>query len=214
MESHYLNHINQGQSETVAFISSESEIDLLLETISALSNTNGGLIFIGVNIKGKIVGVNPYGIKSKLTDIITKSFSGILSFNIDTCYQKHLCFCVMKISESINKPLFYSKDLKKISFFRYGVYNVKVSNILNQIWNAQKKRISIHLNDDNSDRLSKNEFSILSKTPHENPISFSKLHSTVNMPIKMFEESLVHLVLLEKLTYVLNKENITFIKRK
>ena len=74
MDSHYLNHINQGQSETVAFISSESEIDLLLETISALSNTNGGLMFIGVNTKGKIVGVNPYGIKSKYRYLLSKAF--------------------------------------------------------------------------------------------------------------------------------------------
>lgn len=214
MDSHYLNHINQGQTETVAFISSDSETNLLLETISALSNTNGGLIFIGVNIKGKIVGVNPDGVKTKLTEIITKSFNGMLSFNVDTCYEKHLCYCTIKVPESINKPLFYNKDLKKISFYRYGIYNVKVSNILNQIWNAKKKRSSIYRNDYTSDKLSKNELYILSKTPHETPISFSKLHSTVSMPIKMFEESLVDLVLLGKLSYILNKKNITFIKRK
>ena len=55
MNNSYLDSIKKGQSETVAFIPSESEIEVLLETISALSNTKGGYIYIGVNNKGKIV---------------------------------------------------------------------------------------------------------------------------------------------------------------
>lgn len=210
MNNSYLDSIKKGQSETVAFIPSESEIEVLLETISALSNTKGGYIYIGVNNKGKIVGINPVGIKDEISKVVSTHFKSLISFNLDLCYENHKSFCVLKIPEAINKPLFYFKDLKKVSFFRNKTDNIKVFNILGQIWSAKKKMNNQYRNDYDRDELSKDELSILASTPKEEVITFSKLHSLVGISVTDFERSLVHLVLTGKIKYVLNKKNITF----
>jgi ATP-dependent DNA helicase RecG len=49
--------LNFNESETVEFKTSLSEIDQILETVSAFSNTNGGVIYIGVTDNGTISGV-------------------------------------------------------------------------------------------------------------------------------------------------------------
>jgi ATP-dependent DNA helicase RecG len=49
--------IDFGESETIEFKNSLSEMDQILETISAFSNTKGGNIFIGLADDGKINGV-------------------------------------------------------------------------------------------------------------------------------------------------------------
>ncbi|MEM2511083.1 MAG: ATP-binding protein [Candidatus Methanomethylicia archaeon] len=45
------------ESETLEFKSSLSDLDDILATISAFSNTKGGTILIGVNDDGSVVGV-------------------------------------------------------------------------------------------------------------------------------------------------------------
>src|SRR3972149_7121124 len=47
-----------GESETVEFKPSLSQMDKIIESISAFSNTKGGTVVIGVSDKGEVLGVN------------------------------------------------------------------------------------------------------------------------------------------------------------
>ncbi len=50
--------LKEGESETVEFKPSLSQMDKITESISAFSNTKGGTVVIGVSDKGEVLGVN------------------------------------------------------------------------------------------------------------------------------------------------------------
>ncbi|HEC67333.1 MAG TPA: ATP-binding protein, partial [Candidatus Desulfofervidus auxilii] len=50
--------IERGESESLEFKPSLSQTKDIVETISAFSNTKGGSIIIGVDDKGKVIGVS------------------------------------------------------------------------------------------------------------------------------------------------------------
>lgn len=50
--------LKEGESETVEFKPSLSQMDKIMESISAFSNTKGGTVVIGVSDKGEVPGVN------------------------------------------------------------------------------------------------------------------------------------------------------------
>ena len=50
-------YISQGESEAIEFKESLSEWKEIINTISAFSNTKGGVILVGINDCGKISGV-------------------------------------------------------------------------------------------------------------------------------------------------------------
>lgn len=52
------NFLKEGESETVEFKPSLSQMDKITESISAFSNTKGGAIVIGVSDKGEVLGVD------------------------------------------------------------------------------------------------------------------------------------------------------------
>lgn len=50
--------LKEGESETVEFKPSLSQMDKITESVSAFSNTNGGAVIIGVSDKGEVLGVD------------------------------------------------------------------------------------------------------------------------------------------------------------
>ena len=50
--------IKEGESEIVEFKPSLSQTDKVIESISAFSNANGGIIVIGVSDKGEVLGAD------------------------------------------------------------------------------------------------------------------------------------------------------------
>ena len=63
-------YISQGESESLEFKKSLSEWKEIINTISAFSNTIGGVILVGINDCGKINGVITG--KSTLEDLTNK----------------------------------------------------------------------------------------------------------------------------------------------
>jgi len=53
-----INLLTEGESETVEFKPSLSQTDKILECVSAFSNTNGGILVIGVRDNGEVLGVD------------------------------------------------------------------------------------------------------------------------------------------------------------
>jgi len=50
--------IRKGEGETIEFKRSLAELREIVETICAFSNTRGGIVLVGVNDKGEVVGVD------------------------------------------------------------------------------------------------------------------------------------------------------------
>lgn len=57
-EKNLLNIIEKGENETVEFKPSLSQINEIVESVSAFANSSGGIILVGISNSGKILGVD------------------------------------------------------------------------------------------------------------------------------------------------------------
>ncbi|RMG88316.1 MAG: ATP-binding protein, partial [Chloroflexi bacterium] len=50
--------IQQGQNERIAWLESSASLQIIAETLLALANSHGGTLFLGLNSKGEVVGID------------------------------------------------------------------------------------------------------------------------------------------------------------
>jgi ATP-dependent DNA helicase RecG len=132
--------ITQGENQTVEFKSSLKLMNEIGETISALANTSGGIILIGVSDEGKILGID-IG-KKTLEDLANfikentdpKIYPDIKPHQID---DKKIIEISLK--ESDEKPVFF----KTHAFQRVGKTNQRISaSKIREL--AKQERVKLH----------------------------------------------------------------------
>lgn len=127
--------LNFNESETVEFKTSLSEIDQILETVSAFSNTNGGVIYIGVTDNGTISGVTiGKGTLEVLANEIKLNTDPRVFPNIEIDEIESLTIIKVSVQEYPIKPVWSREKV----FLRVGKTNQKAS--------AEKIREMIALN--------------------------------------------------------------------
>lgn len=139
-KSNWHDIIRKGENDLIEFKSSyrwdyqQEKVNKALEvvivkTISAFLNTEGGMLFIGVDDKGKILGLdfdyqtmskrNSDGLLLTITNLINqylgKSTHKFITFNIISIDEKDVC--VVNIEKS-DKPIFLSKHDKEEFYIR------------------------------------------------------------------------------------------------
>lgn len=207
MKDIYKSYLKEGPSDSIAFIEyTDDNLDNILETISAFSNTIGGIMFVGVSKNGRIKGVNPFETEEFLMTLNETYFKNRIDLKFEKVKDRHAFFYILHIKEIINKPLFFSKGTKKCSYIRCGVENIEAYNILNQIWKftADSKKHSP------SSDLSDDEHLLLSAFKKAGVLSYNKLQTLVDLPISMFEECLVRLISNGHVTYSYDNKSIMF----
>lgn len=103
--------------------------DDLWESIAAFSNTHGGIIYLGVNDNGEIIGLDNKGL-----DKLQKDLSTLIKgkFNIQPkvevfCDEEHLEVIVSEL-EVYNKPIYSKKVGPRKVYVRQGSTNVLASD--------------------------------------------------------------------------------------
>ena len=111
-----LKDILNGESETVAFKKSLSEIREIMQTLSAFANTKGGKIIIGVDDSGNITGVTiEKDTLEKLLNTITQNTNPRVYPEIFTEKLNNKNVTVVSVSERKDKPVFaYGKAYIRI----------------------------------------------------------------------------------------------------
>lgn len=113
------------ESATVEFKKSLSEWKEIVETVSAFSNTHGGIIFVGISDEGNIIGVN-IGQRTieDLADKIKQNTDPKIYPNISVLDLADKSIIEIKVAESPSKPIFgFDKVFKRV-----GKSNHKVSS--------------------------------------------------------------------------------------
>jgi ATP-dependent DNA helicase RecG len=113
------------ESDTVEFKKSLSEWKEIVETVSALSNTSGGIIFVGISDEGNIIGVN-IGQRTieDLADKIKQNTDPKIYPSISVLDLADKSLIEIKVAESPSKPIFaFDKVFKRV-----GKSNHKVSS--------------------------------------------------------------------------------------
>jgi len=117
--------IERGESESLEFKPSLSQTKDIVETISAFSNTKGGSIIIGVDDKGKVIGVS-LG-KKTIEDLANKIKQNTdpkiyPSISVEKISGKNIV--IVEAKESKSKPVFAFDRV----FKRVGKSNHRVSS--------------------------------------------------------------------------------------
>jgi len=117
--------LEEGESETVEFKPSLSQTNKIMESISAFSNTKGGIIVIGVTDKGEVGGmdIGKKTLESLANKIKQNTDPAIYpSISVENVEGKNII--VIEVKESKTKPVFASDKVYK----RVGKSNQRVSS--------------------------------------------------------------------------------------
>ena len=114
--SELINLLTEGESETVEFKPSLSQTDKILECVSAFSNTNGGILVIGVRDTGEVLGVD-IGKRTleSLANTIKQNTDPVIypSISVENVEGKNVI--VIEVEESKSKPAFaFDKVYKRV----------------------------------------------------------------------------------------------------
>lgn len=129
-----------GESETVEFKPSLSQMDKILETISAFSNSNGGTIVVGVDDKSRILGISiGSNTLENLANDIKRSTDPQIFPSVETAEIEGREVILIQVLESREKPVFFRDRAYK----RVGRTNQKISSSeIRKMAKEEKKKLS------------------------------------------------------------------------
>jgi len=118
-----IKEIERGESESLEFKESLQLKDEIGETISAFSNSNGGVILVGVADSGKIIGVDiGRNTLEELANYIKRNTDPQVFPSLKVEDEKKIV--VIEAKESDNKPVFF----KNHAYKRVGKSNQRISS--------------------------------------------------------------------------------------
>lgn len=188
-------NLNSEILEQAFFENSENKIEIS-KTIVAFSNTNGGVLFIGKNSKGKTIGILPSKVKEDLIDLFDNYFDGEIKYHINEQLEKFKFFIeitILKKKESFVSCI-YPVNQTKCCYIRSEGVNIKASNIQLSVWKYKIKNVS------QPKELSDDESMILNLVIQNAPISISKIFKKSTFDINKTENILVRLISWDLLT--------------
>ncbi len=129
-----------GESESVEFKPSLSQTDKIMETVSAFSNTEGGVIVVGISDKGNVLGV---GIGSStlenLANDIKRNTDPPIFPSLEAAELEGKNLILIKVSESSEKPVFF----KDKAYKRVGRTNQRISaSEIRKMAKEEKKKLN------------------------------------------------------------------------
>ena len=129
-----------GESETVEFKPSLSQIDKIMESVSAFSNSAGGTIAIGVGDSGKILGiVIGKNTLEELANQIKRNTDPSIFPSLETLEAIGKKIILIKVAESPEKPVFFREKAYK----RVGRTNQRISaSEIRKMAKEEKKKLN------------------------------------------------------------------------
>lgn len=209
------NILIQGESSTIEFKRKIASDEKIAKEITALSNTLGGLIFIGVDDNGSV-----YGIKSEKSDISIIEYANNtlidppVLIEIDILEYDNKDIILIKVPNSSFKPhkLIFKDDLGKLNkkvFIRVGEKSVLASSEMARLLkyqNSNEEKLVLSIGD-----KEKYLFNYLEKHERITVIEYCKL---CNISKRRSERLLIRLVRAKVLQIITDTHHdyFTFIK--
>lgn len=162
----------------------------IAKTIVAFSNTSGGVLYIGKNSNGKVIGVFPTLELERLSNILSLHTIGTLNFKINQLEEKSKLFIELIISESEEKGVkFVDVGSKEKSTYIFdGEKSILAPHLQVLAWKFQS------INSIVPERIAKDENDLL-KLIKENPgITITQAQKKSNLTIAQFEYNVVRLI--------------------
>lgn len=203
MEEQVISLLEAGENEKTNFFLNTENREDLARTLTALANSSGGYLLIGVRKNGKISGIEP-----------SECFSSIMESSVDLCLpaveiEINTIQVGHKIIQVVHVPK--SKTLHKVIeneelnlYIRYHKNSIKTNNVLQKF--LELKLVNSKL----SDAMNEEENTILELLRTNTEISMTQLAKKVELKRDHLENILAHLLFKEKITYKVEGEKIIF----
>jgi predicted HTH transcriptional regulator len=187
---------------TVDFSCFNSSTDSgVLEAISALSNSSGGEVFIGVNENQKVIGCFPEEETISINEQLADLTSG-LSSNFNTYIIKNKFIIGIQVERSHNKIAVNGLNKTKAYYFRLNRKTLPVNKIITLIWKLEQSESAIHFN---SDAL------IISKLLQETQkMTLSMIYRRSNLALKLVDNTIAFLVYSKKVEMFFENDQIYY----
>lgn len=191
----------KGRSEMVDFLPSIIEVEEAAKILISFANNRGGSLLIGVNLKGKVVGVFPepeITYLKKVEDFI----DGKITFNYHVHKVKHHFIIEILISES-TLPLKFKSDFQNSYYYRINSTSVEANKILNIYLNLRKFSQLISISEKHSNLL----------TALNTETTLSMLYKSVDLKPKEIDQLLSELLYLDKVTISIVEKTFYYSKK-
>lgn len=175
-----------GRNETVEFLSTIDEISDLAKVAVSMANNKGGSIFLGINSKGKLIGILPEP-EIKLIEEIYNFVEGKIVFESVLHQIKHYLILEISISK-VELPLKLKTQKGSFYYFRVGDETLEANKIIASYLNLRKYKKSIVLT---SEHLILLELMEVKR-------NLSLLYKSVNLKQKSVDSLLSELIYLNK----------------
>ena len=160
--------IEKGEGKNLEFKVELPSGNTLAKTIIAFSNTGGGKVIIGVNNRGKIVGLKPeteiFGLQDKIASIIYETCYPNIVPDIYTTTIDNLLLLVIEVYRGNLLPYYLKKQGKDAGvYIRVGATNRKASS--ENILELERQRMNIGYDQEVDKKV---ELRLLDLSPLEN----------------------------------------------
>ena len=143
MNEDLMSILQNGENETIEFLTNIEDELTIAKIASSFANTNGGSLFVGVRKNGKIAGTEPSESFSLISNAIDNYCSPSLEFESAIYQLDFKIILEIKIQKStyihkvidINKPKIY---------IRYNNFSLEANTVLKRYLELNKKNVSIN----------------------------------------------------------------------
>jgi predicted HTH transcriptional regulator len=124
-----------GESKTLEYKRNAQPLESILKAVIAFANTSGGIILIGVEDDGQIVGIdNEQAVQAQLANSISNRITPKLVPDISIMRVKKVSVVVVRVEHSIGPYYLRSKGVEKGAYIRVGNSNqVAGPEIINEL---------------------------------------------------------------------------------
>lgn len=183
-------------NRVVCIASIEDDLEVL-NTISAFSNTSGGTIFLGVNTKCKVIGVNPISIIEELNFTISR-----LNKEPFFAYQiKQLDhYQVLEITIHKSEDLIAVDEVMKC-YFRLNAENCRFGKVIERYWMLSDEHLV-------KDREGVDE--LLEFISSQNAVTLTSVYKSVYLPKVEIEAIMVDLLWSKIIDFTIDTGTVLF----
>jgi predicted HTH transcriptional regulator len=190
MERYLKKLIASGESQQLDFKYCISDSRKIARTLSAFSNSDGGILLIGVRDNGSIAGIR----SDEEYYMIETAASLFCKPEISVAIKQHLAdgktILEVEVRKGDKKP-YYSKgeDGKWLAYFRHGDQNLVANNILLHLWHKADRKKGVLI------RFGKPEKLLMEHLKTNGTITFSGFKKLARIPAYRAEKIIVNLLL-------------------
>jgi hypothetical protein len=131
-------------SEDYITCTSIDNTDEFFKTLSAAINLRKDLL-IGVNEKGKVLGVNPLSIEQDICDLLGKNQKEELVQKLELVEHNFKTYVRLNLSKTILRPFYVEVDGKTSSYISQHNFLVELNHLYLDFFNSEKQEfIKIH----------------------------------------------------------------------